>query len=172
MKDIKLFEKWVNNSIKDMLAFKKYEEFAVVCNGYMAFKIPNSNKKYMQVLKQTTFQSLEEDFCIRHKDFQLMSLDIPLDIFEAEKEVEPTCFYYKYHKKECKVFKLGKQSIYLDKNNLKYFDIDFYKIFGKSKVEPVLFKSNEIDIVVLPVRVDGLKWDVAEQEVKIVKGDK
>lgn len=40
---------------------------------------------------------------------------------------------------------------------------------GKSKVEPVLFKSNEIDIVVLPVRVDDLKWDIAEREVKIVK---
>ncbi len=165
MTDIKLFEKFIKKSLKGLLMFKKYKDFVVVVDGYCAFKIPYKSKEYLKVLKQCTFQTLENDFSIRGKELTIVEVPDLMHIFNKEyKQIEDTKLTYDGGIHQLRIFELDDTHIYLNQEKLQYINLGNYKCLGVGSLEPVLFKKDDIECAVLPVRYEGYKFKILKEE--------
>lgn len=159
----KLFEKWVKKSIKDHFLFKKYDEYYIVTDGYMAFKIDISNEKIVNIIKEHTFQSLESNFNIINKkiDFKELKIDLTCKFDITDKmETEKTSFIYDSSEYRMRIFANQNEKIFLNENLLKYINVNEYSLYSTNPISPMIFYSENFSCLMLPVRMLDFPYEI------------
>lgn len=169
MNTMKKFEKWVKDSIKFRLIFRKYEDCYVVTNGYTAFKISSSNTKILDILKQQTFQTLSEDFNINERKINLKVFNSSnfYSLFDLtnKKIANKTNFIYEDLFKT-RIFNVEGINIFINEEYLKYINMSELDIYGGTDLEPIIFHSDELDYLVFPVRILKFPYEIKIKQIK------
>ncbi|WP_242976239.1 nitrate ABC transporter ATP-binding protein [Clostridium sporogenes] len=123
MTDIKLFERWVKNALKNTFVFNPYKEFFIVIDGYTGFKIPNKCKSYKKMIQGYTFQDLENSFFIRDREItktdKYKNLNV-LEHFDMDNKTKATMLPFVYEKSDkIQIFKANDDLIFINKELLK-----------------------------------------------------
>ncbi|KOM97244.1 nitrate ABC transporter ATP-binding protein [Clostridium botulinum] len=168
MTDIKLFERWVKNALKNTLIFNPYKEFFIVIDGYTGFKIPNKCKSYKKIIQGYTFQDLENSFFIRDREItktdKYKNLNI-LEHFDMSNKIKATMLPFVYEKSDkMQIFKANDDLIFINKELLKNINIEHYEIYAESSITPLMFKSEDITYITLPIRMNGFRYTIKENE--------
>ncbi|GAA0081337.1 nitrate ABC transporter ATP-binding protein [Clostridium sp. CTA-6] len=166
MTDIKLFERWVKNALKNKFVFMPYKNFFVVVDGYTGFKIPNKLSSYKKIIKKQTFQNLKRGFVIRDGEIDKWdNLDI-LEWFDISNKVKaeilPLSYEDGYYKMQ--IFKTKDELIFVDKQLLKNVNVGNYEIYAESPEKQVIFYSENITYITLPIRMNGFRYTIKENE--------
>ncbi|EDT84731.1 hypothetical protein [Clostridium botulinum] len=166
MTDIKLFERWVKNALKDQFVFMPCEKFFMVIDGYTGFKIPNKFSSYKKVIKKLTFQDLKSGFSVKKGELrEWNNLDILLEYFNISNKTKTTMLPFTYDRStKMQIFKANDELIFVDKQLLKNINIENYEIYAESPITPLVFKSEDITYITLPIRMNGFRYTIEENE--------
>ncbi|NEZ47618.1 nitrate ABC transporter ATP-binding protein [Clostridium niameyense] len=163
MKEIKLFEKWVKRSLNEHFVFKSYEDFSIVTDGYVGFKISNKCKNYRRVIKEQTFQDLKEDFKIYNRKIEKIGVaDIQkeFDISNKEKAIKMPFVYDNVYK--ARIFKNQEQLVFVKDDFLKNIDLYNYEIYAGDPLHPLVFYSKDVSYITLPIRMCDFQYEIKE----------
>ncbi|ABS41108.1 hypothetical protein [Clostridium botulinum] len=165
MTDIKLFERWVKNALKNTFVFIPCRKFFVVVDGYTGFKIPNKFSSYKKIIRKQTFQNLKTGFGIRDGEIDKWdSLDILKD-FDMSNKIKATMLPFVYEKSDkMQIFKANDDLIFINKELLKNINIEHYEIYAESPITPLIFRSEDITYITLPIRMNGFKYTIEEKQ--------
>ncbi|NFB33174.1 nitrate ABC transporter ATP-binding protein [Clostridium botulinum] len=166
MTDIKLFERWVKNALKDQFVFMPCEKFFMVIDGYTGFKIPNKFSSYKKVIKKLTFQDLKSGFSVKKGELrEWNNLDILLEYFNISNKTKTTMLPFTYDRStKMQIFKANDELIFVDKQLLKNINIENYEIYAESPITPLVFESEDITYITLPIRMNGFKYTIEEKQ--------
>ncbi|KRU46322.1 hypothetical protein [Clostridium sporogenes] len=168
MTDIKLFERWVKNALKNTFVFNPYKEFFIVIDGYTGFKIPNKCKSYKKMIQGYTFQDLENSFFIRDREItktnKYKNLNV-LEHFDMDNKTKATMLPFVYEKSDkIQIFKANDDLIFINKELLKNINIEHYEIYAESPIKSLIFKSEDIIYTALPIRMNSFRYTIEENE--------
>jgi hypothetical protein len=160
--EISGFKAWLQKATNDRLIFKTYEEYCIVCDGYMAFKINFKLKEYLDVIKQYTFQDLSKDFDIKRREISYNSLIELQDIFKHEYDCIETQLYIPIRGKKAKaqIFMLKEVHVFLSEDYTKYINTLNYKCSGSSNTSPIIFESEYVDCCILPISFANFMYSI------------
>ncbi|APU60211.1 nitrate ABC transporter ATP-binding protein [Clostridium botulinum] len=165
MTDIKLFERWVKNALKNTFVFNPYKEFFIVIDGYTGFKIPNKFSSYKKVIKKQTFQSLKSGFCVKNGELKKWDSLNALKHFDMANKTKATMLPFVYEKSDkMQIFKANNDLIFINKELLKNINIENYEIYAESPVTPLVFKSQDITYITLPIMMNGFRYTIEENK--------
>lgn len=166
MTDIKLFERWVKNALKNTFVFIPCEKFFVAVDEYTGFKISNKLSSYKKVIKKQTFQGLEDGFRIKNGELKGWNNLNVLEYFDMSNKIEATMLPFVHEDSYCKmqIFKVNNELIFINKELLKNINIRHYEIYAESPVTPLMFKSEDITYITLPIKIDRFKYIIKENE--------
>ncbi|AUN25425.1 nitrate ABC transporter ATP-binding protein [Clostridium botulinum] len=168
MTDIKLFERWVKNALKDQFVFMPCEKFFIVIDGYTGFKIPNKCKSYKKIIQGYTFQDLENSFFIRDREINKTNKYKKLDMlehFDMSNKTKCEMLPFVYEKSDkMQIFKANNDLIFINKELLKNINIENYEIYAESPVTPLVFKSHDITYITLPIMMNGFRYTIEENK--------
>ncbi|AJE11176.1 nitrate ABC transporter ATP-binding protein [Clostridium botulinum] len=166
MTDIKLFERWVKNALTNTFVFIPCKKFFVVIDEYTGFKISNKLSSYKKVIKKQTFQDLKNGFCVKNGELREWGNLNVLEYFDMSNKIEATMLPFVYEDSYCKmqIFKVNNELIFINKELLKNINIRHYEIYAESPVTPVIFKSEDITYVTLPIRMNDFKYTIKGNE--------
>ena len=163
MKDIKLFERWIKKALNDRFWFQALDKEVIVTNGFVAFKIKRIKKDYIQVIKEQTFQDLNENFMINSRKLTKdakCDLEKHFDKNNKEKIINTHLKYEGGEYKNLKIFKSEKGYIFVDEKNLEVSNINDYEVFGSTPIEPITLVSDNVEILALPVRICMFPYEI------------
>ncbi|WP_346884347.1 nitrate ABC transporter ATP-binding protein [Clostridium sp. UBA4395] len=163
MKDIKLFERWLKKSLNEKVYLQALKDEVIVTDGFVVFKIKRTNKQYIEVIKEQTFQELNENFKINYRKITKMEEVKFNELFDKtnmEKIKDTNLVYRTSDTMSLKVLSYSKGYIFVDANNIKVNNINDYEIYGEDPVKPILLTSKEIEILVLPVRLCMFPYEI------------
>ncbi|MCW6079284.1 nitrate ABC transporter ATP-binding protein [Clostridium sporogenes] len=165
MTDIKLFERWVKNALKNRFVFIPCKKFFVVVDGYTGFKIPNKLSSYKKIIRKQTFQDLKNGFVIRDGEIDKWdSLNI-LEHFDMSNKIKATMLPFVYEScDKMQIFKANDELIFVNKELLKNINIEHCEIYAESPITPLVFKSEDITYITLPIMMNGFKYTIKENE--------
>ncbi|EHN15511.1 hypothetical protein [Clostridium sporogenes] len=165
MTDIKLFERWVKNALKDTFVFNPYKEFFIVIDGYTGFKIPNKFSSYKKVIKRQTFQSLKSGFCVKNGELKKWDSANALKHFDMANTQKAIMLPFVYESDDkMQIFKANDELIFVNKELLKNINIQHYEIYAGSPITPLIFKSEDINYITLPIRMNDFRYTIKENE--------
>lgn len=163
MKDIKLFEKWLKKSLNEKMYLQALKDEVIVTDGFVAFKIKRTEERYIEVIKEQTFQELNENFRIDYRKITKigeLKLDGLFDKTNMEKIKDTNLAYQTSDRMSLKVLSYSNGYIFIDVNNIKINNIKDYEIYGENPVKPILLVSKEVEILVLPVRLCMFPYEI------------
>lgn len=155
MKDSKLFSRWIKKSVKDRLFFQNYNSRYFFTDGYTVFTFLNTNKEYVEEAKKVLFQDFTKDFTITNLKIDFENTIKINTLFNDENEAASySKFIYEGQGKEFKIFLNSKGlKVYVAKNLLDNFSMNYYSVYCSTPVSPVIFKKDDINILVCPTRI-------------------
>ncbi|MBN3403556.1 nitrate ABC transporter ATP-binding protein [Clostridium botulinum] len=165
MTDIKLFERWVKNALKNTFVFIPCKKFFVVVDGYTGFKIPNKLSSYKKIIRKQTFQNLKAGFGIRDGEINKWdNLDI-LEWFDISNKIKGKMLPLIYESgNKMQIFKANDELIFVDKELLKNINMEHYEIYAENPITPLIFKSEDITYITLPIRMNDFRYTIKENE--------
>lgn len=160
--EISGFKAWLQKAINDRLIFKTYEEYCIVCDGYMAFKVNYKLKEYIEAIKQYTFQDLSKSFDIKKREISYNSMTELQDIFKHEYDGIETELHVPIPGKKAKaqIFMVEDVPVFLSEDYTKYINTLNYKCYGGSNTSPIIFESEYVDCCILPIRHNTFEYSI------------